>query len=625
MLDPLYLRYEEELGFIRNEVRHFATRYPLAASRLLLENDGSADPHVERLIEAFALLSARIRTKLDDEFPELVQSLVYHLYPHFTRPVPSMCTVGFEIDPKRARTAAGIAIPTGTLLETVAPDGDRITFTTGQATRIWPIHTVSARYLTLPVPAEWGLYHLTAMESALHLRLNLYGGLKWHELEGLKTLRFYIRGSQESSEVLIDTIMMKSMGCQWVSPASQPREILRVTPQTPIKMAGFEPQQAILPKYEPDLWPYRLMSEYMVFPEKFHYLDVPFPSPEELKSLRLENHLDLVIPLSGHADILQKTVSADTFTLGCTPAINLFNRTAEPIRTESSKYSYQVVADVAHPYTREIYSVNSVTWSSIDEGVSYELEPFLESAWDFEESQSARGFWHATRAFPLRAENQLSEIHLALVTPGFEPSTTEPATLVIRTLCSNGDLPLQAARVQGVLRFSMTGSNQPMARIVNLDRMTPSLRVPGSRELYSMLLSHLKLNHLSLADGDEAIESLRAILRLYVPVDSAISSEARKILHSRINALESIRTGHFLHRAIENGQSFWIRGLEINLMVNSEAFQHEGGLILWASLIERFLSLHLSINSLMKLRLIDTRNKGLLYEFPVQTGEVPAL
>lgn len=625
MLDPLYLRYEEELGFIRNEARHFAARYPLAASRLLLENDGCADPHVERLIEAFALLSARLRTKLDDEFPELVQSLVHHLYPHFTRPVPSMCTVGFEIDPKRARITTGIGLPSGTLLESVAPDGDRIQFRTGQATQIWPIRTISARYLTLPVPAEWGLFHLTAMESAIHIRLNLYGGMKWQDLEGLESLRFYIRGSQESSEFLLDTIVMKSLGCQWLSPASKPREILRVTPERPLKITGFEPEHAILPKFEQDLWPYRLLTEYMVFPEKFHYLEVPFPSPDQLKSLKLESHLDLVIPLSGRAEILQRTVSAETFTLGCTPAINLFHRTAEPIRTEPSKYSYQVVADVAHPYAREIYSIDSVTWSSLEVGDTHELVAFMESVWETGDEVALQGFWHAMRAFPAPPENQLSEVFLVIVTQGFQPTTTEPATLVVRTLCSNGDMPLQASRVQGMLKFSMTGSDQPMARIVNVDRMTPSLRVPGARELYASLLSHLKLNHLSMADGDEAIESLKAMLRLYVPADSAISSETRKILHSRINSLESISTGHFLHRASSGGQSLWLRGLEIRLMINSEAFDHEGGLILWGSLIERFLSLHLNINSLMKLRLIDIRSKGLLHEFPVRTGEVPAL
>ena len=131
MLDPIYLRYEEELAFIRHEVRQFAERYPSAASRLLLENESSADPHVERLIESFALLTARIRTKIDDEFPELVESLIERLYPHFTRPMPTMCVIGFEIDPKRARIPGGLKIGRNSILSTPAPKGDRVLFQTG--------------------------------------------------------------------------------------------------------------------------------------------------------------------------------------------------------------------------------------------------------------------------------------------------------------------------------------------------------------------------------------------------------------------------------------------------------------------------------------------------------------
>src|ERR1700680_421457 len=101
MSEPLFPYYERELVFLRQLAQDFARRYPAAAGRLLLEPNRSTDPHIERLIESFALLAGRIHHKLDDEFPELTEALLNILYPHYLAPVPSMSIVEFMLDPTR--------------------------------------------------------------------------------------------------------------------------------------------------------------------------------------------------------------------------------------------------------------------------------------------------------------------------------------------------------------------------------------------------------------------------------------------------------------------------------------------------------------------------------------------
>src|SRR6516162_10005843 len=98
MQDDLLFYYESELRFIRRMAADFAKKYPGVASRLELEPEKSEDPHVERLIEAFALLSARVRHKIDDEFPEITEALLGILYPHYLHPIPSMSIMQFELD-----------------------------------------------------------------------------------------------------------------------------------------------------------------------------------------------------------------------------------------------------------------------------------------------------------------------------------------------------------------------------------------------------------------------------------------------------------------------------------------------------------------------------------------------
>src|SRR5713226_7657252 len=101
MADELLTYYEQELNFLRQMGAEFAAQYPKIAGRLLLEPNRCEDPHVERLIQAFALLAARIRNKLEDEFPELTDALLQVLYPHYLTPLPLFSIVQFVIDGQR--------------------------------------------------------------------------------------------------------------------------------------------------------------------------------------------------------------------------------------------------------------------------------------------------------------------------------------------------------------------------------------------------------------------------------------------------------------------------------------------------------------------------------------------
>src|SRR5712692_4797137 len=118
MSETLFRYYERELLFIRQLAQEFAKQYPAAANRLLLEPNRSTDPHVERLIESFALLAGRVHLKIDDEFPELTDALLGVLYPHYLAPIPSMAVVQFQLDPVRAKPINGHPIAVGSMLRT---------------------------------------------------------------------------------------------------------------------------------------------------------------------------------------------------------------------------------------------------------------------------------------------------------------------------------------------------------------------------------------------------------------------------------------------------------------------------------------------------------------------------
>ena len=119
----------------------------------MLGADRINDPHVERLVESFALLSGRIHHKLDDEFPELTDAILGVLYPHFLAPIPSMGVIQFDLDAERTQMPDGFTIPRQSRLKT-KPVGDvSCRYRTGYPVTLWPVKVAEARYALPPFPA----------------------------------------------------------------------------------------------------------------------------------------------------------------------------------------------------------------------------------------------------------------------------------------------------------------------------------------------------------------------------------------------------------------------------------------------------------------------------------------
>jgi type VI secretion system protein ImpG len=96
-MDPRLLHYyNRELQHLREMGGEFAREFPKIAGRLGLEAFECADPYVERLLEGFAFLTARVQLKIDAEFPRFTQHLLELVYPHYLAPTPSMAVVQMQ-------------------------------------------------------------------------------------------------------------------------------------------------------------------------------------------------------------------------------------------------------------------------------------------------------------------------------------------------------------------------------------------------------------------------------------------------------------------------------------------------------------------------------------------------
>src|SRR5436190_21007782 len=151
--ERLFGYYDRELTFIRQLALDFKARYPRVAGRLSLDASAqSADPHVERMIEAFALLTANVQVKLDDDFPELTDALFQVLYPHYLAPIPSMAIVQFSLIPGAADNPKGFPLPRHSELLTPPIEDVPCRYRTAAPTTLWPIEVVDAKFREPPYP-----------------------------------------------------------------------------------------------------------------------------------------------------------------------------------------------------------------------------------------------------------------------------------------------------------------------------------------------------------------------------------------------------------------------------------------------------------------------------------------
>lgn len=618
MSRTLYHYYERELTFIRQLAQEFALQYPAAAGRLRLEPNRSTDPHVERLIEAFALLAGRIQLKLDDEFPELTGALLEILYPHYLAPIPSMAIVQFVLDPSRAELPQGFRIDRGSRLRTQRIGDVACRFRTGYPVTLWPLRVSEARFSRPPFPG--GLRPPRGTAAALRLRLECLGKLRFADLE-LNDLRFYLKGESETVSALYEVILNRAIGVVLIpegSTGDRPPPI-PLSPGRAFRQVGFAVDEGLIPA-PPHAFPgYRLLSEFFAFPEKFHFLDLA--GLDQARHAGCGGRLDVIVFVDQSLEKLEQDVDSTTFQLGCTPVINLFEKTAEPIPLNLARSEYRIVPDVASPEGLEIHSVDQVTEVDPVSGTTREYQPF----YSFRHGTAVnevQTFWFASRRPSLRPTDRGTEVDLHLVDLGFDPRTPAESTLVVRTTCTNRELPLILQKAGERLRFDLEAA-APISEVRCLRSPSTPLRPPLRRGLHWRLVSHLSLNHLSISHGSEGRDALRELLRLYDYSDPSPDKLSAMVIGNLIEGIASVTSRNVVGRPPGSGGSF-CRGTEITITFDEEKYVGTG-IFLFASVLERFLALYASINSFTQVVVRTTRSATPLKIWPPRAGELPLI
>ena len=604
MRDELLEYYESELSFLRTMGAEFAEKYPTVASHLLLGPTGSEDPHVERLVEAFAFLAARVHLKIDDDFPEIVESFLNVLYPHYLRPLPSFSVVEFNADPEQGKLTTNQRIPRDSLLYSRPIDSIQCKFRTCFETVISPIRVAQACWraperLDPPVKAPEAV-------AACSLELACFPDVKFKPL-GLKSLRFFLHGEGKDVYTLYELLFNNCLRILVRNP-DDPRQRAVELPASSLRAVGFRDDEAILPFPKRSFTGYRILQEYFTYPEKFLFIELGNLDVLSADAFSTRAEIIFLISPFERADrqqSLELNITASTFKLGCTPIVNLFPVSAEPIMMEQIRFEYPIIPDARRRHAMEVFSVDNVRTSSPERREVTQYEPFYSS--QHGRTNRDQTFWNATRRPSTREHDAGTEVFLSLVDTSGRAAKTGTETLNIRCTCTNRDLP---SRLPPISEFELEGGSA-VKRIVSLQKPSNTLRPPMRRGLQWRLISHFSLNYLSLTeDGRGAFQE---ILRLYNFTDEpALEKQIAGIIN-----LSSKR--HFARVISEHGISF-ARGVRVNMEFDEEMFVG-AGVFLFASVLEYFLGLYVSLNSFSQLTVRTKQRKGVLREWQPRAGQ----
>jgi len=611
--------YNQELQHVRESAAEFAKEYPKIAGRLTLSGLDCADPYVERLLEGFAYLTARVQLKLNAEYPTFTHNLLEIAYPHYLAPTPSMTVVQLQTDPDEGSLAGGFTLPRDSVLRATLGKDTQTSceYRSAHAVTLWPLQVSQAEYFGNP-SAVLGRLAASEPKAKAGLRLTLRTGaeLPFNQLD-LDSLPLYLNGADEQPFRLYEQLLGNACAVFARAPGGDWVERL---PTDALRACGFDDREAAMPVVAQAFQGYRLLQEYFALPQR--YLFVEFAELGRAVKRCAGQELELIVLFERFDPSLESSVGAAQFVPFCTPAINLFPRRVDRIHLSERVNEHHVIADRTRPMDFEIHSLTGVTGHGTGPD-----QPFL----PFYAVRDPSRYGRDQAYYTLRREPRVlsseqrrkgtrstyvgSETFISLVDNRQAPYGHDLRQLGVSALCTNRDLPLFMNVGTGKSDFTLADS-APVSAIRCLAGPSRPRASHAHDNQAWRLISQLSLNYLSLSEAGQGAAALRELLRLYGESNDAA-------LQLQIEGLREVSSKPCTRRLPMPGPIVFGRGLEITLEFDENAFRGTGVFLLGA-VFERFLARYVSINSFTE-TVIRTTERGEIMRWKAKPGRRPTL
>lgn len=586
--------YQKELEYLRNAGHIFANQHPKIARRLELSNGESSDPHVERLIESFAFLTAQINQSIDDRFPETAAALLGVLYPHLVNPVPSMTVCQFKVDPHKGKLGNGYTVPKSTTLLTHSAQDITCRFKTVYPVTILPLILTKAEFC----PQEACSFPQREITSPWYLSLTFKAIGTTVEKLNLNSFRIYLQGEQSIRHALYENFFAQSNARIHVSSlVEKEKKVAIPLANGSLGEVGFARSEMALPVPSHGLHAYQLLQEYFHFPNKFLFFDILGLEDKQKDGTLRGEYFDVLLPIAKPSEIIHKQVSEANFQLGCTPIINLFHKITDPLRLDQRKIHYRLIPDQRRERTTEIFSIESVMAVVEGQNDPEIFSPYFSFA-HHHKFTNQQVLWHHKRVSAENRDIPGTEVLLSFVDLAFNPILPANKVVYANTLCTNRFLAEQIP-ANGELQIE---EKIPLVKIVCLEQPVSQVYSPLDGETLWLLISQLTVNHLSLTQGKDSVKALKELLYIYAKPHTTKG-------HQEVEQIEDMSCRSVVRRIGTEPWRGFVQGLEMTLQFNNLG-QAGNNSFLLAAVLRHYFSLSVAANSFVEVVLKDKENYG---------------
>lgn len=611
--------FERELLILRQGVEAFSARYPRAAVRLSMSGEQSDDIHVERLIQSAALLNAQVRERLEDRIPDFTVPLLEVLYPEYLRPVPACSIACFEPNLSVNRVVAPFNIARGTPLTTrLGACGFRTVHDVWlSAIRVdrAMYQPASAAPSSVPVP--------DGTSGLFSIRFSSHSGWVSPTDAPPGLLRVFVDADEPIAAAVIDTLPHRSRRA-FVEFDEDGR--WRRLDGIPISSVGFDADDVLIAHPDGRASQYRSLFEYFAFPQKFQFLDFDLArmaaGRKGWRSVTLHVLVSDIRP-DAAAPALLAALRTEHFRLGCTPVINLFSSTAEPIALkDAARPVYPVVSQTLAQAPVPVWAIGSVHLKAENGNAAteWEVKPFLSL-----EHRADRGgdaatertslYWTASGHDEIDVAASNADFTLAFVDEGgAETAPPRDGHIDVSLLCTNGDFPSTMSWGEPDGDF-LYPDRSVVAKVTLLRKPTASWRRAPDRDRHWHVIRSLSAGPFSFDSSGAG--ALRSLVESHLPADARDAAR-------RSDAIKGISQESVMAWIADTPQSRMTRGLRIVIEVD-EALLAGTAMTTYARVLESVFVRYVPVDNFIQLVLRSAGSGAELVRGRRVTGSIPRI
>jgi len=567
--------FQSELAYLRLLGREFAAAHPNTAGML---SERSSDPDVERLLEGFAFLTAKLRARVEASAPELVHGLADLLAPHYLRPIPAASIVQFTAH-KLGRER--VLIPAGTELGSVPVQGTSCLFRTVTPVELLPLQLLQVT--TEDLGGRRG--HLR-----LDFRMDPAGQASVFHPGGL---RLFLHGPLPTASLVLLWLLRH---CRGITVQAEGGPAVRLPPEQLVHSGLRTP---LLP------WPTtgapgpRLVLEYFTLSERLLFVDLlGLDRAADAAAERFSITFELE-----HPPPLPSRLAADALRLHCAPVLNLFETTAEPIRVDPLISEQLLRPAELPPGHTAVFTVNTVTGVHRGRAERRNYASFADHGHDL------RAAFYQLRRVRSPIDDAL-DTYLRVDTPEDAAPLATGEALSIELTCTNRNLAAEL----GIGDIRVPTPRSPTGvRFTNLTPISKPVDPPLDGALHWRLLSQLSLGQRSLTDAD----TVRASLALHDLHGEADLQQSR-INQARVDSVRSVESSP-VTRMLAGCP---VRGVQVRVSVDEARLGGLGDAFLLGCVLDEWLATGVAVNAFSQL-VLTLHPSGASYGWPARGGDRP--